>query len=158
MYRDMLKEPEVSLGNDCKFTHTQTSHGCKHTLCIIVQFFIWPRVTKLRVCISTHRHGYKEHTYMLSFMLESVCCVARGHSSVQAPFPFSICVFSFPSSPSSVGQTRSSPCFMPLWSRLCCMNRAWPLFPRSWQNLKLSLEVFARQDLIKPERNLRGTF
>lgn len=82
MYRDMLKQPEVSLGNDCKFTHTQTSHGCKHTLCIILQFFIGPRVTKLRVCISTHRHGYKEHTYMLSFMLESVCCMARGHSSV----------------------------------------------------------------------------
>lgn len=29
------------------------------------------------------------------------------------------------------------------------MNRAWPLLPRSWQNLKLSLEVFANQDLIK---------
>lgn len=53
---------------------------------------------------------------------------------------------------------------MPLWSRSCCTNRAWPLLPRSWQNSKLSREVFANQDLIKAgkkktfKKELCGTF
>lgn len=59
--------------------------------------------------------------------------------------------FSIPSSLSSAAETRASPWSMPLWSRSCCMSRAWPPLPRSWQNLKLSREVFANQDLIKSQ-------
>lgn len=59
--------------------------------------------------------------------------------------------FSIPSSLSSAAETRASPWSMPLWSRSCCTSPAWPPLPRSWQNLKLSREVFANQDLIKSQ-------
>ena len=97
------------------------------------------------------------HVCLTSFMLNVLVQCGRNYRFVEA-LPFFHDVFSRSSCPSSAGKTGSSPCSMPLWSRSCCMNRAWPHLPRSWQNLKPSQEVFARQDLIKAEKNVCVTF
>lgn len=89
---------------------------------------------------------------------KSLLLCGRGLQVSTGRALFSLRVSSISSSLSSVGERGSSPCSMPLWSRSCCMNRAWPLLPRSWQNLKLSREVFANQHLIKAEKNLCATF
>lgn len=120
--------------------------GCRKWIYVLTSYsfpglqWAWPH---------THTQCSYNNTPQFCFLyVISPCTCAAGDYRL-ACFVFVLYAFSISRSPSYVAETRSSPCSMPLWSRSCCMNRAWPILPKSWQNLKLSREVFANQDLKK---------